>query len=342
MKILIVSGEYYEEKSGGIGKHVKDLHIQLSEAGHKVKVIVSTDTKIPDSIFLKCSNIPIYRLFDWSFKVSSYLKKQNYDIVHVHMPTGMLYPFFHDPRIPMVVTFHSTGAVIGNPVLKFLEIKKDILCAKKADKIIAVSRVVQKTLIANGIDNSKIEYIPNWIAQKKYITKRKEGTLKLLYVGRLEKIKGIDNFIDALKHLKINYQATIIGKGSLKDELIKKAEGSNIIFKGYIDNDKLEPFFRKADIFVLPSLSESMPYSLLEAMSYGLPIVASDIDSIRQIANEKFVVFAKPKSPKDFSDAILKASKNIESMSLESFNESKKYSQNIKKLISIYDEVKNV
>jgi glycosyltransferase involved in cell wall biosynthesis len=113
-----------------------------------------------------------------------------------------------------------------------------------------------------------------------------------LFVGRLEKIKDVPTILKAAKILRENRQAAkilIVGDGSMRNELedfAKQNNISNVEFAGAVQHDALPSFYNKADFFILPSLSEGMPLSLLEGMACGLPAITSDVPSLSSIVSE--------------------------------------------------------
>ncbi len=108
--------------------------------------------------------------------------------------------------------------------------------------------------------------------------------VNILYVGRLHEIKGLTYLIDAFLDLHKKHhdtRLTIVGKGDLKDELIERVKtagfSDDVKFVGEIDHRKLPTYYGKADIFVLPSLSEGLSNVVMEAMASGLPVIATDV-----------------------------------------------------------------
>lgn len=135
-------------------------------------------------------------------------------------------------------------------------------------------------IIPNGVDLQAFKG-PTLHAQGRTLS-----DLTILFVGRLEKQKNLEILIRALADLKIgDVRLLFVGRGSLKEELIKLADKLNINLEiiNSIPNDQLPKIYQKADIFILPSLIEGHPKALLEAMACGLPCVASDISGIRDI-----------------------------------------------------------
>ena len=157
--------------------------------------------------------------------------------------------------------------------------------ANCAHKIICVSRNVANDLMLLFPD-SKLEVIPNWVPTPIQRSPRRsngECPLSLLFVGRLERFKGIHLIIDAVNRLNTSGKTTltIVGDGQYRAELQRDAEGTPTVFTGF----QLHPaeFYEKADIFINPSENEGLPLASLEAMSYGIACILSDIPPHREI-----------------------------------------------------------
>jgi glycosyltransferase involved in cell wall biosynthesis len=146
--------------------------------------------------------------------------------------------------------------------------------------------------------NKHVFYIPNGASiikkskEKINKIKRKHAILRLLFIGRLEKIKGLDVLIKALAQIKNkSWVLDVIGDGSLKSELIQLHKelglAKNILFHGSKKHEELADYYYNADIFILPSLAEGQPVSLLEAWSYALPIIVSRVGNNPYMVTEK-------------------------------------------------------
>ena len=145
--------------------------------------------------------------------------------------------------------------------------------------------------------------------------------IKLLYVGNIEKEKGLDSLLEALNYLQakeINFILEIVGEGPyrffLEKEIKRLDLQDKVKFSGAIMfGNELFQKYKSADIFVLPSLSEGIPKVLFEAMAFGLPIVATKVggipDIIKHLENGYLV---KPGSPIQLAEAINVLIKNFD------------------------------
>ncbi|RKE57194.1 glycosyltransferase [Sphingobacterium detergens] len=146
------------------------------------------------------------------------------------------------------------------------------------------------SVIENGLKLEDNIHENNTMLRQHYnITK--EDTV-IIFTGRLSYQKGVDKLISAFRkilHVHPNTYLFIIG--DLQDKtfvLSAKDIESKVIFTGHIDKDIIRRFYSIADLYVIPSLFEGCPYSVLEAMSYSLPIVATDTIGLNELLTDRF------------------------------------------------------
>lgn len=197
-------------------------------------------------------------------------------------------------------------------------------------------------IISNGVDTELF-----------YPDKNKHpGTneVQLLFISRLMPQKGIDILIKACNVLNTkgitNYKLTIVGEGHLKGLMFSLIDRFNlkkkINFLGWKDLEELPEIYRRADIFILPSVMEGMSSVVLQAMASGLPIVASRVKGFEEVVEENINgLFAEYNNPNQFAEAIEKLIKSPElreKMSKQSIEKSKQFSwENIaKKYLEFY------
>ena len=135
-----------------------------------------------------------------------------------------------------------------------------------------------------GIKRSEIYLFPNSVDTKRFIpADKKVYKDRILFIGRLVKVKNLPILIEALKGTDIKLD--IFGNGPEKETLLALAERVNVKIKisDPIPNDELPDVYRKYPLFVLPSKYEGNPKVLLEAMSCGIAVVGSDISGISAV-----------------------------------------------------------
>lgn len=217
--------------------------------------------------------------------------KKNYDIIQANwlIPQGIIQSFFGKPY---VVTGHGTDVREMNRGLVGCLKKR---CLRKAEAITTVSQHLKKEINCLYY-NDKTSIIPMgcWT---EFFGKRhavdnlfsQDGKKVILFVGRLDKIKGITYLIEAVK--EIDALLVIVGGGPLESILKAQAaeQGNKIQFLGAKTHEELTKIYASSDIFVAPSITtesgakEGFGVVILEAMASGLPVVASLSGGIKDI-----------------------------------------------------------
>jgi glycogen synthase len=154
--------------------------------------------------------------------------------------------------------------------------------------------------------------IPNGVDTNTFFpasTPHESGSVKVLVVSRLTPRKGIRFLIRSLPSLPDHVRLVIAGGGGEKANLDEIAEGlgvsDRIDFRGLVPREKTPDVYRECDIFCLPSLSEGMSNSVLEAIASGLPIVATVTGGTEELVKDgENGFFVKMESPEDLAEKI--------------------------------------
>jgi glycosyltransferase involved in cell wall biosynthesis len=331
LKILQVCPYFYPYLAGQ-EIFVLELSKQLIKSGHSVTVYTSNHSYLP--VYEKIQEIDVFR-FKMIFNplnnpicpgfFNIYKKIRDFDIIHVHnehsFVTLITYLINLFLKKPIVLTCHGQ--------LRFDNYWKDLFekiysrtvgkfIFDNIDKVAALSDSDKKYLISIGVDPVKIVIIPNAINHEyldniSYNKKMQEKNDEkiLLYVGVLIKRKGVEYLIrsipDIIKHNRVS--CIIVGKGDYREQLETLVDklnlADNIIFKGSVSTEELYFYYNTADIFVLPSVSEGLPTTILEAMYFGLPVVTTDIPGIRDHFSDS-AILVPPKNEKELANAIIR------------------------------------
>lgn len=134
-----------------------------------------------------------------------------------------------------------------------------------------------KADILRRFPDRRIEVIPNGIT----IPEKRASGDKIVFLGRLHPVKGVEYLVEAARRIENCPEVLIAGDGPEADALKRKAAGAPVRFLGRIDS--IEELMMQGMIFVLPSLSEGLPQAMLEAMSYGLPVVATRVGGVPEV-----------------------------------------------------------
>ena len=140
-----------------------------------------------------------------------------------------------------------------------------------------------------------------------------------LFLGRIGERKGAYDLIEAVKNIKnegIKIKILMAGDGEIqkaKDIIKKENIEDSIEILGWIDNKQKEKYLKSSDFYILPSYDEGMPMSVLEAMSYSLPVITTDVGGIPEIIqNKNNGIMVKPGNNDEIKNAIKKIIENNE------------------------------
>ncbi len=218
------------------------------------------------------------------------------------------------------------------------------------DKFICPSQFYRDKFIEFGIPKDKVVYIPNFVDTSK-IEPNYTFEDYFVYFGRLSEEKGIKTLIESMKMVK-DSKLVIVGDGPLEEELrlnVKNNNITNIEFVGFKTGIELENIVKNSKFVVIPSeWYENAPMSIIEAMSYGKPVIGANIGGIPEfIENNKTGLIFKSKDSIDLANTI-EMLVNDESKILEMgknarYRAEKLYDKKVhyEKIISLYNEVMN-
>jgi len=293
IKVLHI-GKYFAPYRGGIETYLLNLCDGLLD-NCELKVMVSNI--VNETIEEVIENISIVRVAKWDQifstpicpKMPILLKKWGsaFDIIHVHLPNPMaiISYLLVKPKAKLVVSYHS-DIIKQKHIFRFY--KKFLLrFLDCADKIIVATpnHIKFSNILQNFKEKCEVVHyginIKNFenISRKKVMNIREKyrGPI-VLFVGRLVYYKGLEYLIEALKGENINL--IIAGTGPFYPNLKLISSGlENVHFIGEISDINLPAYYHACDVFVLPSVSRSEAFGIvqLEAMACRKPIVSTDI-----------------------------------------------------------------
>ena len=327
---------------GGAGNATHNTAVGLARCGHVVHVLTA---RLPGQPAVETlDGVVVHRVSSFRRSImecgligaASYLlfalaalirlgREHRYDVYQLYfgMPTGLLALYVHFVlKKPYVLALRGSdvpGYDHSNwymaPLHRLLMPLTRYLW-KRAAKVTVLSRGldalarstcpdVETVVISNAID-------PDVFPAKPTATSAAQpgAPLRLLTVCRMVRRKGLNFLIEAMQELrKDGIELDLIGSGqewqSVAQLIEKRGLEDCVTMLGYVPRDQLYHYYHQADIFVLPSLSESFGQVLLEAMSCGLPIVATTVGGIPEtIRPERNGVLIPPADPRAIVDAV--------------------------------------
>lgn len=184
----------------------------------------------------------------------------------------------------VIINFHSgsSNLFFNDSFIVFKSFIKRVL--NKADIILVLS-TQWKESISKKCDNQNIEVLYNPVILKDLNEKiTSPDEINVLFMGRIGLRKGAYDIVKAVKLLQNpNIKVDMYGDGevdNLRALVLSENLSSTIRVNGWISGEKVSESYKNADIFILPSYDEGLPMSILEAMSYGLPVVSTKIGGI--------------------------------------------------------------
>jgi glycosyltransferase involved in cell wall biosynthesis len=303
---------------GGAAKYVYDLAIHLSSES-EVAVAAGGQGKFAQKIIK--ANIPYYQIKNFQRTINPFkdffafleilglIFKLKPEIIHVNSSkagglvglVAWLYKLLTGRKLCLIFTAHGWAFAEDRPKWQITLIKvfskltclfyDKVICVSEYDRQIAIDNKIvpanKLVAIHNGIDIKAISFLSREEAQKKLICKI--SPLVIGTIAEWTKNKGLFYLLEAVEILEASlpkFDVVLIGSGENPDkekmyDFIKKYKLKNVHLIGWIDN--AASYLKAFDIFVLPSLKEGLPYTILEAMAAQVPIVATRVGGVPEI-----------------------------------------------------------
>lgn len=331
MKVAMVS-PYDFAIYGGVQTHVVELSNALIEQGHDVRVLAPCTgnesvydlRKAPLETFgrtvpfVSAGSVARISLSVWyQRKLMSILEEHKFDVVHIHeplMPMFGLMASYYSPS-PTVGTFHAfnegpgRGYIFWKPVLRrgAVRLNGRIAVSEPAKQFANRYFAGDYTVIPNGV------HYEHFSAPTPKPTVFKDDAFNLFFVGRMaEKRKGLKYLLGAYSLLKWRFPKLrlIVGGSGVPDRDSYRMMGErgidDVIFIGPVSDTDLPAYYQHADVFCAPNTGkESFGMIIVEAMTAGTPVVASNIPGFRAVMQDgRQGLLVEPKSEQAIADAI--------------------------------------
>lgn len=324
MKVVFLTPEY-PQYCGGIGYYVYYLTRELRNFGIKCIIII----RGKKDQFYKDDGIPVYELgapgippFNFPIfkkRIENLLKKIHADILNIHSSSM---PFI-ETKMPIVVTAHCCMAeatkLFYRPIKDLEAIYRNILfpiylyvekkLVKRCHVLTVVSHSMQREFFMHYNVNSQVVF--NGVDIHRFNVDAKDKDNTILFTGMLRIGKGILDLIEASPKIVKRCPGVVIkviGKGPLKKYFIKRLQKHQIECIQVIEHlphSELIQHYQKSLLYVLPSYSEGLPTTILEAMACGLPVVATNVGGIPDLIENGINGFLfPPRSPNILADKV--------------------------------------
>ena len=328
LKIGLIS-PYDHAFLGGVTDHINSLAAEFRSSGHSVRIVApcSAPQRVTDPDFIPMGRpVPVpsggsvarVSFSIWlRWRIKAMLEREAFDVVHLHEPMAgfvTLNVLSLAKSMPGVFigTFHTYR---GTRLYKIGGVKLGQPYFDRLDGRIAVSRPAYQFISRHF--PAPYEIIPNGInvdefADARPLPELNDGKVNLLFVGRLEKRKGLRYLLGAYSRLKWdwpNLRLIVVGPGKPDDEsyrIIGERGLQDVLLVGPVSAEMKARYYKSADVYCSPATGrESFGIVLLEAMAAGKPVVASDIEGYSSVLTDGHDgLLVAPKDDDRLADAI--------------------------------------
>lgn len=329
MRILVISKSV--AKTGGLEKHVRGMCAELSKRGHTVYVL--SGDSYPG---LRCVSVgtgrrlsSLWFLIFGLFRALRLQKRIGFHIIHAHDPYSGLIAYLVSRifRIPFVFTAHTLWSAqelreMGSGLLAstfFFALSK--ISSRKADTTIVWSkRLLRRAEVIYGPLNARLlpqpirveRFHPISAKEARHRLSLPEDKLILLFVGRLAPQKRVDTLLRALASLDrralSRLLVVIVGSGPDMGRLVSLSKSLSlegiVRFEGEVPEAELPYYYAACDALVLPSIAETFPLVILEAMSAGKPVIATSVGGIPDIVDDSVGKLVPPGDVESLARAV--------------------------------------
>lgn len=254
---------------------------------------------LPRHIQIKFSPIRLLKQVGVSlwlhFNASRIIAEHHLDRLNIHAGPGGVLCIRRLP-VPVIVTCHHTYRQqighIRSQFWKAIFLPFERATYRRAAQIIAVSEATKNALITQyGVPEQKITVIHNVVDTDRFYPLKTEKTPhSLLYIGRIDKRKGIDFLIRSMVLVREqlpDVQLLVGGKGPYLDKMRSLVNRlgleRTVVYLGFVPDDQLNGLYNRAQCVVVPSIFEGFGITVIEALAAGTRVVGTDSDGIREI-----------------------------------------------------------
>jgi len=316
VKILRVAGDLYPAFVGGIAIHAHEMSKMQVSMGHEVTVYTSIwDNEPVEEVrdnyrIVRFRGITVFRN-----PISSRLfyrllrERKKYDVIHAHSHLYSSTVFCALMRMigssPLIVTNH--GLISQTAPMWLQKIYVPTIARwvyKTADMIICYTETERDQLIDLGIQPEKISIIHNGVDTDHFVPLVNTLPRKqILWIGKYVPGKGVEYLLQGFQlfsRVFPDFTLLMIGRGPQKDDCIRMIEDlglmEKVILRDFVENNDLPEIYQQSSLFVLPSLEEGVPRTILEAMACGVPVACTDLPQLVKIVSGCGLLFP-PRDP---------------------------------------------
>ena len=332
MRILMVNTGVFPlppETAAGTEYYIYYLSNELAKLGHEVHLIteVKNSKAFHPNVYLHSFRmkhlLPRGSFSSWLLQHAlggfhAYIKtlqaltsiSKPFDVIHIHGRLAARLITMTPLKSPLIYTLHDQSPWLAGykGIESFLRKAAYLILeakiVRKVNHVIVVSQTIYNEVVHwLRIPSGKVTIIPCGVDTRYF--KSAEKKPYILFVGRLTRRKRVDSLLRAYARLpNREYQLLIVGDGEERLKLIeltrKLGIRDRVIFLANISRQKLRQLYAHASIFILPSIGEGLPLSLLEAMASGCGVVATRVSGVTDVVKHDITgLLVKPGNEQD-------------------------------------------
>lgn len=301
---------FYFPFAGGIERRIRSLTQRMAAQGHDVHIVtaqldgatagVEMEGKV--TVHRLPSSFPLKRFYNPppvnTRGVAAYVNSLKPDVVDFHFRWSPSWnKAFRALQCPGVITYHNTYGE-GKGLLGVASKVNDRLymrTLRRARRVVCVSDRVRRDLVDHGFPAAplRLNYNAVEVDEIKSVTGRPQTRIERPFavaVGRLVALKGFDVLMDAWPQVPRPFDLVLVGRGPMLEKWRKRAAALGIAdrvhFPGWVSEEEKVRLLKAADVYVHPARFESFPFSLLEAMAAGSPLICSNVGGIPEAVGD--------------------------------------------------------
>lgn len=250
--------------------------------------------------YIEASSISKCLFFMKSYKIiEKYIKLNKPEVAHIHMSHGgsfirkyYIHKLCKKYGLKDIIHLHSSSFVDFYKSTSYRNKKKIKELLEECDKVIVLGEEWERR-IKSITPNAKTQILKNSVRIPDNVINQESNLISILYLGVLIKRKGVDDLLNAFIKLKddgifekYNVLLRIGGRGDREEELrrivLQNKLEKNVEFLGWVSGEEKEKYLLESQMLVLPSYNEGLPIAILEAISYGMPVLATNVGSVSE------------------------------------------------------------
>jgi glycosyltransferase involved in cell wall biosynthesis len=298
-------------------KKLSSKYFKLKKKNHLIEIdykdLNFSETNGFNFILILLSKI--YGELNFFLKIYFHIKSKNYSpkLIHLHsinyfLTAALLKNIY---KIPLFINFS------GSDFYRLKKLKILPIVVKTADKVFNVSKKIHSDLIRNYSNNKKFFYTSNGINTNIFKNLNFKRKKQFVAVGNLRWQKNYSKILNAFaifSKKRLDYKLLIIGEGDEKEKLkleIKKLKlDKKVILCGYIGHKQIAKIVSESCIYLMSSVSEGLPKSLMESIACGTPVITTNAGDCGLVAKDCGIVLSVKCKNETFADSIYKMISN--------------------------------